>query len=138
MTSLEVTDLSVEAGGTTVVEGFSFMLRAGDKVGVVGRNGAGKTSTLKVLAGEAPAAAGTIVRRGALGYLRQDPRQQEIERHEADERSQDGGSGEGKRQPEHRSGAPQADAGFGLVGMAERVALGRAEDSHHHLTLVRA
>ena len=42
---------------------------------MVGRNGAGKTSTLKVLAGEAPAAAGTIVRRGALGYLRQDPRQ---------------------------------------------------------------
>lgn len=75
MTTLEVTDLSVEAGGTTVVEGFSFMLRPGDKVGVVGRNGAGKTSTLKVLAGEAPAAAGTIVRRGALGYLRQDPRQ---------------------------------------------------------------
>ena len=75
MTTLEVTDLSVEAGGTTVVEGFSFTLRAGEKVGVVGRNGAGKTSTLKVLAGEAPAAAGAIVRRGALGYLRQDPRQ---------------------------------------------------------------
>jgi ATPase subunit of ABC transporter with duplicated ATPase domains len=75
MTTLEVTDLSVEAGGTTVVEGLTFMLRPGDKVGVVGRNGAGKTSTLKVLAGEAPAAAGTIVRRGALGYLRQDPRQ---------------------------------------------------------------
>jgi len=75
MTTLEVIDLSVEAGGSTVVEGLSFMLRPGDKVGVVGRNGAGKTSTLKVLAGEAPAAAGTIVRRGALGYLRQDPRQ---------------------------------------------------------------
>ena len=52
MTSLEAIDLSVEAGGLTVVEGLSFTLRAGDKVGVVGRNGAGKTSTLKVLAGE--------------------------------------------------------------------------------------
>jgi ATPase subunit of ABC transporter with duplicated ATPase domains len=75
MSTLEVADLSVEAGGVTVVDDFSFTLRPGDKVGVVGRNGAGKTSTLKVLAGEAPAAAGTIVRRGALGYLRQDPRQ---------------------------------------------------------------
>ena len=75
MTSLEAIDLSVEAGGLTVVQGLSFTLRAGDKVGVVGRNGAGKTSTLKVLAGEAHPAAGTIVRRGALGYLRQDPRQ---------------------------------------------------------------
>ena len=75
MSTLEVRDLSVEAGGATVVHDLSFMLRAGDKVGVVGRNGAGKTSTLKVLAGEAPAAAGSVQRRGALGYLRQDPRQ---------------------------------------------------------------
>jgi ATPase subunit of ABC transporter with duplicated ATPase domains len=57
-----------------VLEGASFDLRAGDKVGLVGRNGAGKTSLLKVLAGEAQAAGGTVLRRGALGYLRQDPR----------------------------------------------------------------
>jgi ATPase subunit of ABC transporter with duplicated ATPase domains len=75
MTTLEVRDLSVEAGGKTVVQGLSFTLRAGDKMGVVGRNGAGKTSTLKVLAGEEPAGGGTIARAGALGYLRQDPRQ---------------------------------------------------------------
>ena len=75
MSTLEVRDLEVEAGGRTVVQDLSFSLRAGDKVGVVGRNGAGKTSTLKVLAGEAPAAGGTAIRRGALGYLRQDPRQ---------------------------------------------------------------
>ena len=75
VTALEVTDLSVEAGGSTVVEGLDFVLTAGDKVGMVGRNGAGKTSTLKVLAGEEPAAAGTVRRHGAVGYLRQDPRQ---------------------------------------------------------------
>jgi ATPase subunit of ABC transporter with duplicated ATPase domains len=73
--ALEVTGLSVEAGGMTVVQGFDLVLTGGDKVGVVGRNGAGKTSTLRVLAGEMPAAAGTVVRRGAVGYLRQDPRQ---------------------------------------------------------------
>ena len=75
MSTLEVHDLEVEAGGKTVVEHLTFSLRAGDKMGVVGRNGAGKTSTLKVLAGEAPAGGGTAIHRGALGYLRQDPRQ---------------------------------------------------------------
>src|SRR5688572_1156193 len=82
MTALEVTGLSVEAGGATVVEGLDLVLTAGDKVGMVGRNGAGKTSTLKVLAGEEPVAAGTVRRRGAVGYLRQDPRQ-----HRADDAS---------------------------------------------------
>jgi ATPase subunit of ABC transporter with duplicated ATPase domains len=81
---LEVHDLVVEVGGRVVVDGLSLDLRSGDKVGVVGRNGAGKTSTLRVLAGELPAAAGSVVRRGAVGYLRQDPRQ-----HRAD----DGSSG---------------------------------------------
>jgi len=76
MTALEVQDVEVEAGGVTVVEELSFTLRAGEKMGVVGRNGAGKTSMLRVLAGEHPAAAGSVVRRGAVGYLRQDPRQQ--------------------------------------------------------------
>jgi ATPase subunit of ABC transporter with duplicated ATPase domains len=75
VTALEVSGLSVEAGGRTVVQGLELSLGPGDKVGMVGRNGAGKTSTLKVLAGELPAAAGTVRLRGAVGYLRQDPRQ---------------------------------------------------------------
>ena len=65
MSTLEVHELEVEAGGKTVVEGLTFSLRAGDKVGVVGRNGAGKTSTLKVLAGEAPARGGPRSTEGA-------------------------------------------------------------------------
>jgi len=75
MIALEARGLAVEAGGTTVVDRLDLMLAAGDKVGMVGRNGAGKTSTLRVLAGESPPAAGTVTRRGAVGYLRQDPRQ---------------------------------------------------------------
>ena len=75
MSTLEARDVSVEVAGKTIVESLSVTLRAGDKVGVVGRNGAGKTSTLKVLAGEEEAAAGAVIRRGATGYLRQDPRQ---------------------------------------------------------------
>ncbi|HEX9123501.1 MAG TPA: ABC-F family ATP-binding cassette domain-containing protein [Actinomycetota bacterium] len=75
MSVLQVRDLAVEVAGRTILEGLSLGLRAGDKVGVVGRNGAGKTSLLAVLAGEAPPVRGTVTHRGALGYLRQDPRQ---------------------------------------------------------------
>jgi ATPase subunit of ABC transporter with duplicated ATPase domains len=80
MSLLEVHDLSVEVTGLAILEGLTFGLRAGDKVGVVGRNGAGKTSLLKVIAGEQPPATGSVRVRGTLGYLRQDPRQ-----HRADE-----------------------------------------------------
>jgi len=71
---LQVRDLKVEVGGRLVVSGATFSVRAGEKVGLVGRNGAGKTSMLAVLAGEAPAAGGAALRRGALGYLRQEAR----------------------------------------------------------------
>ena len=79
MIALEVRDLIVEVGGKIVVEGLSFDLRPGDKVGVVGRNGAGKTSTMKVLTGEVEPAGGSVLRRGSVGYLRQDPRQHRAE-----------------------------------------------------------
>jgi ATPase subunit of ABC transporter with duplicated ATPase domains len=71
---LQVRGLTVEVGGKVRVDGASFTLHAGDTVGLVGRNGAGKTSMLKVLAGEAPATAGTVLRPPALGYLPQNPR----------------------------------------------------------------
>ncbi len=45
-----------------------------DKVGIVGRNGAGKTSLFKVLGGAVEPAAGSVVRKGGFGYLPQDPR----------------------------------------------------------------
>jgi ATPase subunit of ABC transporter with duplicated ATPase domains len=70
---LQVHELSLEAGGRLILTDASFQLRAGDKVGLVGRNGAGKTSLLKVLAGRALPAGGTVLRNGDLGYLPQDP-----------------------------------------------------------------
>jgi ATPase subunit of ABC transporter with duplicated ATPase domains len=71
---LQVKELSVEVGGRVVLDEASFVVRAGDKAGLVGRNGVGKTSLLKVLAGELPSVHGTVLRRGALGYLPQDPK----------------------------------------------------------------
>ncbi len=71
---LEARGLSVEVGGRLTLDGASFSVRHGEKVGLVGRNGAGKTSLLKVLGGEQPAYAGQVILRGGVGYLRQDPR----------------------------------------------------------------
>ena len=71
---LSVRGLTVEIGGTLVVEGAGFTVRAGDSIGLVGRNGAGKTSLLKVLGGMAEPKAGVIQRPDAFGYLPQDPR----------------------------------------------------------------
>jgi ATPase subunit of ABC transporter with duplicated ATPase domains len=70
---LSVRGLTVEVGGTLVVEGAAFTVRAGDSVGLVGRNGAGKTSLLKVLGCMAEPKAGVIKRPAAFGYLPQDP-----------------------------------------------------------------
>ncbi len=74
MSVLETRDLAVEVGGATILEGLTLSVRPGDTVGVVGRNGAGKTSLLQTLAGEAEPVRGSVIRRGSLGYLRQDPR----------------------------------------------------------------
>ena len=66
---LQIKNLSIEVGGRVVLEDATFTVRAGDKAGLVGRNGVGKTSLLRVLAGEQPAVTGAIHHTGALGYL---------------------------------------------------------------------
>jgi ATPase subunit of ABC transporter with duplicated ATPase domains len=71
---LQVRGLAVEVAGNLVLEGASFTVRPREKVGLVGRNGAGKTSLLKVLGGSAPAFAGVVHVGGGLGYLPQDPK----------------------------------------------------------------
>jgi ATPase subunit of ABC transporter with duplicated ATPase domains len=71
---LQAQGLSVEVGGRLVVESADFTVMPRDKVGLVGRNGAGKTSLFRVLGGEAEPSAGRVIRKGAFGYLPQDPR----------------------------------------------------------------
>lgn len=76
---LQVKDLTVEVGGKNVVKGASFTVMARDKVGIVGRNGAGKTSMFKVLGGDNEPAAGKVHRSGQYGYLSQDPKATDID-----------------------------------------------------------
>ncbi len=72
---LSVHDVGVEVRGRVLLEGATFTVRAGEKVGLVGRNGAGKTSLLRVLAGQSAPQTGEVVRKGDLGYLLQEARQ---------------------------------------------------------------
>ena len=76
---LQVQNLTVEVGGKNVVQGASFTISARDKVGIVGRNGAGKTSMFKVLGGDNEPAAGKVSRSGQYGYLSQDPKSADID-----------------------------------------------------------
>ncbi len=71
---LTATGVELRAGARLLLDDATFRVGAGDRVGLVGRNGAGKTTLARVLAGEGQPAAGTVERRGSVGYLPQDPR----------------------------------------------------------------
>ncbi len=71
---LTISDLTYRIGGRTLLSEASAQIPAGHKVGVVGRNGTGKTTLFKLLTGELEPNLGHIsVPQGArIGYVRQD------------------------------------------------------------------
>jgi ATPase subunit of ABC transporter with duplicated ATPase domains len=71
---LTVHDVELRAGARLLLEHASLTVGPGDRVGLVGRNGAGKTTFTRTLAGETLPAGGTITATGTVGYLPQDPR----------------------------------------------------------------
>lgn len=71
---IQATDLELRAGAELLLSGATFRIDKGDRVGLVGRNGAGKTTMTKVLAGVNQPAAGSVASSGQVGYLPQDPR----------------------------------------------------------------
>jgi ATP-binding cassette subfamily F protein uup len=73
-TVLELEDVTLQPGEQILLDHVTWQLGPGDRVGIVGVNGSGKTSLLRVLAGEAEPAAGTIVRGKTvrLAHLSQD------------------------------------------------------------------
>jgi heme exporter protein A len=58
--SLSVEDLALSRGGRSLFEGLSFRAGPGDCVALTGRNGAGKTSVLRAVAGLLRPAAGVV------------------------------------------------------------------------------
>jgi len=67
-------DLELRAGARILLNPLTLRVQNGDRIGLVGRNGAGKTTSMRVLAGESLPHAGRIDSRGPVGYLPQDPR----------------------------------------------------------------
>jgi branched-chain amino acid transport system ATP-binding protein len=58
--TLAVSDLVVRYGAVSAVRSVSFTVAPGQSVGLIGANGAGKTSTLRALMGLVPRAAGSV------------------------------------------------------------------------------
>ena len=75
MIALSVSDVTLSFGAEKILEGVSFSVNDGDKLGVVGVNGAGKTSLLKIIAGiyEADTGAVYIQKGHTVGLLEQNP-----------------------------------------------------------------
>lgn len=71
---LSANELMLAFGHQHLLDGVTLAVAPGEKVGLVGRNGSGKTSLLKILAGHVNPDAGEISRRRGLrvGYLPQD------------------------------------------------------------------
>src|SRR5690242_19388979 len=57
--------------GRCLLYDVSFRIGDGAKVALLGANGVGKTTLLRLLAGDLEATEGTIVRSGGLGVMRQ-------------------------------------------------------------------
>lgn len=71
---LNIHNLTVSFSGENLFEGITFRLNAGDRVGLIGKNGAGKSTMLKVLSGEIAPDGGSIATEKNLriGFLKQD------------------------------------------------------------------
>ena len=71
---LSANEIRLTYGYQTLLDGVTLAISAGEKIGMVGRNGCGKTSLLKILTGTDAADSGEIALRRSLriGYLPQE------------------------------------------------------------------
>ena len=70
---ISIDNLSVSFGGWTLFDSISFLINTKERVGLVGRNGAGKTTILKLIAGLEQPTSGAVTRNAdcTIGYLPQ-------------------------------------------------------------------
>jgi ATP-binding cassette, subfamily F, member 3 len=73
---IAATNLKFAHGLRTILDGVSISIEAGERIGVVGRNGTGKSTLLKILGGLIQQDSGEVgLSRGTrVGYLQQDPK----------------------------------------------------------------
>ena len=75
MIALSLSDVTLSFGTDVILKNISFSVNEGDRVGVIGVNGAGKTSLFKIISGEYDADAGAVyIQKGkTVGVLEQNP-----------------------------------------------------------------
>ena len=71
---LTVQQLSVAFGGDVLFDTISFRIGGGDRIGLIGKNGAGKSTMLRVLAQQQELTSGQLAyeKNTSIGYLPQD------------------------------------------------------------------
>jgi heme exporter protein A len=69
ITAISIESLAVARGDRPLISGFSLALEAGEAVALAGRNGAGKTSLLRAIAGLIRPSAGKVTFRGDGGEI---------------------------------------------------------------------
>src|SRR6476646_8546018 len=74
MPILTTTQLSLAFGGRDIFSDLSFSVPEDARIGLFGPNGVGKTSLLRILAGDSPPSSGAVhlARGQRIGYLRQE------------------------------------------------------------------
>ena len=75
---LDIQNLGVSFGGEVLFENLSFRIGMGDRIGLIGKNGAGKSTFLKILSGGNTSSTGSfsLEKNCSLGYL---PQELEVE-----------------------------------------------------------
>ena len=70
---ISIQGLKVEFGSQVLFENISFVVNKRDKIALVGKNGAGKTTMLRIITGEQQPTSGTVSRQTdiTIGYLPQ-------------------------------------------------------------------
>lgn len=71
--SIAIDDLACRRGDRLLFRGLSLRLREGEALRVAGRNGIGKSSLLRIVAGLAPAFAGKVNAEGTIGLVDERP-----------------------------------------------------------------
>src|SRR5690606_27545878 len=71
---VNISNLSISFQGEYLFEDITFMLGAGDRIGLIGKNGAGKSTMLKILSKEMEPDSGQIAadKNLSIGFLKQD------------------------------------------------------------------
>ena len=70
---IRIHDVSLRFGDTALLDRVALQIEAGEKIGLLGRNGSGKSTMMKLLAGKISADSGTIERNGvSVAMLPQD------------------------------------------------------------------